>query len=153
MKSLRRFAWVGATCLVFAATLAAGASDKNDKSKDQEPARPKLTLKAQPQISISPARITLTAELTGGANDFEEFYCPTIEWDWGDETTSEATNDCDPYQAGKSEIKRRFTVQHIYQRPGRYQVYFRLKRHDKVIAGATTTLQVRPGLGDPDTGR
>jgi hypothetical protein len=58
---------------------------------------------------MSPARIVLTAELLGGPNDYEDFYCPTTEWDWGDGTLSESTLDCAPYESGKSEIKRRFT--------------------------------------------
>ena len=37
-----------------------------------------------------------------------EFYCPGIEWDWGDGTESESSEDCEPYQAGVSTIKRRF---------------------------------------------
>ena len=66
-------------------------------------------------VSVSPARVVLTAEIVGGANDFEEFYCPTIEWDWGDGTQSESSSDCAPYEAGKSEIKRRFTVEHLFR--------------------------------------
>ena len=83
-------------------------------------------------IAMSPARVVLTAELVGGANDYEEFYCPTIEWDWGDGTQSESTSDCDPYEPGKSEIKRRFTVEHVF-RAGAYRVSIRLKRHDKAV--------------------
>jgi hypothetical protein len=121
------------------------AAQKSDKDKDTDPKRPRLTLKAQPMISISPARVVLTAELQGGPNDFEEYYCPTVEWDWGDGTQSESTTDCQPYEAGKSEIKRRFTVEHIF-RAGNYKVMFRLKRRDKPLTAATVSIQVRPGL-------
>ena len=55
-------------------------------------------------LGISPARVVASADLNGGANDFEEFYCPAIEWDWGDDTKSTTSADCDPYEAGKSEI-------------------------------------------------
>ena len=68
----------------------------------------------------------------GGADDFEEYYCPTVEWEWGDGTQSESTTDCEPYEAGKSEIKRRFIVEHVF-RAGHYQVSFRLKRRDKAV--------------------
>ena len=115
------------------------AKDSKDNDK-----RPKLTLKAQPIISMAPSKVTLRAELVGGANDYEEFYCPTIEWDWGDGTMSESTSDCEPYEAGKSEIKRRFTVEHVF-RAGHYKVAFRLKRRDKAIATASTTVQVQGG--------
>ena len=143
----RRFAWSSVTCLLL--TVAVGAAaQKPDKDKDprgEEAKRPKLVLKAQPVIAMSPARIVLTAELQGGPNDFEAFYCPTVEWDWGDGTHSESTADCEPFEAGKSEIKRRFTVEHVF-RAGVYKVMFRLKRRDKPLTTATVNIQVRPGL-------
>jgi hypothetical protein len=152
MHHLRRDAWAITACLALsAATLVTASAQKADKDKDaktnQDPARPKLTLKAQPVISMAPSRVVLTAELVGGPNDFEEFYCPTIEWDWGDGTQSESTSDCAPYEAGKTEIKRRFTVEHVF-RAGAYHVTFRMKRRDKPIASAAVSIQVRPGLRD-----
>ena len=54
-------------------------------------------------------------------DDFEEYYCPTIDWEWGDDTTSESTADCEPYEAGKSEIKRRFTVEHVFRHGGNFR--------------------------------
>jgi hypothetical protein len=149
MSHMRRFAWSGVTCLLLTVALPADAQkpDKESKDRDPEMRRPKVTLKAQPVVSMSPARVVLTAELQGGANDYEEFYCPSVEWDWGDGTHSESTLDCDPYEAGKSEIKRRFTVEHIF-RAGAYKVMFRLKRRDRLLAAATVTIQVRPGVRD-----
>jgi hypothetical protein len=119
--------------------------DKEAKTNSDK--RPKVTLKAQPMISMSPSKVTLRAELVGGSNDFEDFYCATVEWDWGDGTQSESKADCEPYQRGKSEIKRRFTVDHIF-RAGYYQVAFRLKQRDKAVASATTTVQVQAGLDE-----
>jgi len=145
MNRMRRFASVGATCLLTATAAAAAIQDKGVKDKDADSRRPKITLRAQPTISMAPSRVVLTAELVGGANDFEEYYCPTVEWDWGDGTQSESTTDCEPFEAGKSEIKRRFTVAHVF-RAGAYKVMFRLKRRDKAIAAATVSIQVRPGL-------
>lgn len=132
--------------LSISAPAAASRDDKDTKPKDGD-RRPKLTLKAQPLVSMSPSKVTLRAELTGGTNDFEEYYCPTVEWSWGDGTQSEATSDCEPYQQGKSEIKRRYTIEHIF-RGGAYQITFRLKRRDKVVASAMTTIQVQPGLDE-----
>jgi len=146
MNRMRRFASVGATCLLLTvAAAAAPQKDKDPKDKDADSRRPKITLKAQPTISMAPSRVVLTAELVGGANDYEEYYCPTVEWDWGDGTHSESTLDCEPYQEGKSEIKRRYTVQHVF-RTGAFKVMFRLKRRDKALAAATVSIQVRPGL-------
>ena len=120
---LRRTISVGVMSLAIAATGLAVQAQRDTTSNPKEEAnqRPKLTLKAQPNVSIAPARIMLTAELTGGANDFQEYYCPTVNWDWADGTQSESTLDCEPYEAGKSEIKRRFTVQHIF-RAGAHKV-------------------------------
>jgi hypothetical protein len=150
INHLRRYAWAGTVCVSLTATLVATeAAQKPDKdAKDGEAKRPQMRLKAQPVISTTPARIVLTAELVGGSDDFEEYYCPTVEWDWGDGTHSEATSDCAPYEAGKSEIKRRFTVEHIFRRAANYRVAFRLKRHDKAVGMASTQIQVRPGLSE-----
>jgi hypothetical protein len=146
----RRSTWASLLCLVVSAGLAAAGSQRDSKDAKErvdDSKRPKLTLKAQPPVSISPARVVLTAELVGGANDYEDFYCPTVEWDWGDGTTSESTLDCQPYEAGKSEIKRRFTVDHRFRRAGELHVSFRLKRNDKVLAVAGVRIQIQPGTG------
>jgi len=145
MTILRR-AFVAATAgLAIAAPAAPLAAQKGDKSKDQDTNRPRITLRAQPVVAVSPARIVLTAELVGGPDDFQEFYCPTVEWAWGDDTVSESTVDCDPYEAGKSQIKRRFTVEHVFRRAGVYKIYFHMKRKDKLLGSASVTVQVQPG--------
>src|SRR5688572_27728151 len=109
--------------------------------------KPSLSLKATPSVSFAPARIVVVAEVKGGPDDFEEFYCPTVEWEWGDLTTSTAEADCDPYVAGKSEIRRRYTVEHHYKNPGGFKIMLRLKKGQKVVAAANVQVQVRPGLG------
>lgn len=126
--------------------IVAAEPQKHDKDQASDK-RPRVLLKAQPVIAMAPARVVLTAELQGGPNDFEDYYCPTVEWDWGDGTESANTSDCAPYESGKSEIKRRFTVEHVF-RAGMYRVTFRLKRRDKVVGLSTVNIQVRPGLRD-----
>jgi hypothetical protein len=126
--------------VVLATTALAAELDKKPK--------PSVSLRASPQVGFSPLRVVLTAELTGGLDDFEEFYCPSIEWNWGDDTKSESRVDCDPYQAGKSEIKRRYTVDHTFNTMGEYRIEFRLKQKNKVVGGARTTIRVRPGIRD-----
>jgi hypothetical protein len=136
---------IAAACLTLAAAPGM-ARAKQDTPKDpKEKPRPRITLRAQPLVAVAPARVVLTAELVGGANDFEDYYCPTISWEWGDDTTSESTVDCEPYEAGKSEIKRRFTVQHIFRQEGSQKVFFRLKRGKKEVGAAWVTVAVRPG--------
>jgi len=155
MMHLMRNPWAGVASLLVCTALTTGASaqsaDKPSKDKDTvDPKRPKITLKANPLIAMAPARVVLTAELVGGDDDFEEFYCPAIEWEWGDGTKSESSGDCAPYEAGKSEIKRRFTVEHVFRlgRPNGYRVTVHLKRRDKSVGAATVNIQVRPGLRD-----
>jgi hypothetical protein len=135
---------VALTVLAFGIGLAAAAPQKDKEPKEGD-RRPKLQLRAQPSIGVSPARVVLTGELQGGANDFQEYYCASVEWDWGDDTHSESNTDCEPFEAGKSEIKRRFTIEHVFQRAGMYKVSIRLKQRDKQVAFASVNVQIRPG--------
>ncbi len=151
---LRRPITVLAACLAVAVSLTglSALAQKDDKKsgkdgKDDDAKRPKLTLRAQPMISVGPSRIVFTAELNGGANDFQEYYCPAVQWDWDDGTQSESQFDCQPYESGKSEIKRRYTVEHVY-RAGAFHVVFRLKRNDKILTFAGVNVQVQPGISD-----
>ena len=120
--------------------LALSAADK--------PKRPKLAVKASPAMAVSPARVVASADVDGGPDDFEEFYCASAEWDWGDDTKSHNTADCEPYEEGKSSIKRRFTADHVYRTAGDYRIQFRLKKKDKSVASASTSVKIRPGIGD-----
>lgn len=152
LRPLWRLVRLCALCLAVSAMLVALSAQRADKDakareKEQESGRPQLRLKAQPMISMAPSRVVLTAELVGGPNDAEEFYCPSVEWDWGDGTQSESAADCAPYEPGKSEIKRRFSIQHVF-RAGAYRVMLKLKRRDKPVATAAVSIQVRPGVGD-----
>ncbi len=108
--------------------------------------RPSLSLRAAPAVAFAPARILLTAEVRGGPDDFEDLYCPSIEWEWGDGTSSSAQADCAPYSAGRSQIRRRYTVEHIYRSPGSFRVQLRLKKGARITGFANTAIQVRPGL-------
>jgi hypothetical protein len=137
-----------AAAALLATSLGAAQKDKDKNQKAVDTKRPDLRLRAQPVIAMAPARIVLTAELVGGANDYEEFYCADTEWDWGDGTQSAHGADCEPYEEGKSEIKRRYTVEHVF-RAGAFRVNFKLKRRDRTLALATVNLQIRPGLRDP----
>src|SRR5262245_61971099 len=81
-------------------TSAPAAQSEREKEEKREPKRPSLSLKATPGTGMVPARISATAEFKGGDDDFQDYYCPSIEWNWGDGTVSEASNDCEPYEAG-----------------------------------------------------
>ncbi len=131
-----------------AATLMAADQDKSALAKTDKNAKPSVSLRASPAVGFSPARVVLTAELKGGTDDYADFYCATIEWDWADDTKTESKADCEPYEAGKSEIKRRFTVDHVFNMPGEFRVEFRLKQKNKVVGVGRTEVKVRPGIRD-----
>lgn len=146
MKTLACFILLSAGAAV---SLSAGAvvSAPNAVVGDDK-TKPSITIRASPSAGFTPLRVVLTAELKGGADDFADYYCPTIEWIWGDDTRAESTADCDPYEAGKSEIKRRYTTSRIFQTSGNAKVEFRLKQKDKVVGSGSTRVNVRPGLHD-----
>jgi len=140
------------TCRTAAVALLVTLAPLNTLSARTQDAskRPSLSLRAAPSIAFAPARIVLTAEVKGGPDDFEDFYCPSIEWEWGDGTASSSAADCAPYEAGRSQIRRRYTVEHVFRQPGSFRVQLRLKKGSRVAGLANTAIQVRAGLpGEP----
>lgn len=134
--------WMGGV-----STLAQNPPDEKKDEKKNE--KPKITIRATPPLSFTPAKVRVAVDLTGGDDDYEDFYCVTAEWEWGDGTRSEKTSDCEPYQAGKSEITRRYTAEHTYHFPEDYRIDFRLKRKNKTVASVRTTVKIRPGSAGP----
>ena len=143
-----------APLLVAVALTASLAAQKNDKDAKSpvagEAQRPKLALKA---ATLHRHRSRPRGPHRGVHRGFERFrgvYCPTVRWEWGDLTSSESSMDCPPYEAGKTEIKRRFTVDHRFDRAGSYKVYFRIRHGSKEVAATSTTVKVQPGVHDID---
>jgi hypothetical protein len=130
-----------ATALMASVHLSAAQRDAADK-------KPSLSLKATPPAGFAPLRVHLAVDVKGGANDYADFYCPTLQWDWDDGTISETSEDCNPYEAGKSSIQRRFSADHTFRLSGEHRLTFRLKQKDRVISSATTTITVRPGAAE-----
>ena len=116
--------------------------------KSGEDKKPSLSLKATPMTGFAPLRVRLTVDVRGGADDFQDLYCPSVEWEWGDDLRSGNSEDCSPYEAGKSEIKRRYSAEHVFRYSGTYRVTLRLRQRDKVVATGAATIEVRPGLRD-----
>ncbi len=110
--------------------------------------KPSLSLRATPPVGFTPLRVRVAVDVRGGPDDYQDFYCPTIEWNWGNGTISESSEDCAPYEAGTSTIRRRFTAEYVYRQSGSYQIAFRLKQGSKAVAVATATVQVRGGARD-----
>ena len=109
----------------------------------QDGEAPDLRLRTTQQVAFAGTELLFIAELTGGDDDYREFYCVTVEWDWDDETRSEMTPDCDPYEPGVSQIRRRFSSRHRFDYPGRYEVRVNLKQRDDLVASSRTTVEVR----------
>lgn len=110
--------------------------------------KPSLSLKATPVAGFAPLRVRVTVDMKGGADDYAELYCPSVQWVWGDDITSENSEDCSPYESGKSAIKRRYSGEHVYRDPGTYKLTLRLKQKDRIVAAGTASVEVRPGLRD-----
>ncbi len=144
----RRWTTLAAVVALLGALSPPRSAVASDDEKDKKVKGPSLNLKANPSMSFSPAKVTVTAELRGGSESDEEIYCPSLEWDWGDGTISEAKEDCEPFEAGKSTIKRRWINTHTYTTAGNYRMVLRLKRGSKSILGGNTNVQVKPGVRD-----
>jgi hypothetical protein len=137
-------------CVAAAILLATGGpvpAQSDEKGEKKEAKRPSLSLKATPGTGMVPVRVTATAEFKGGDDDFQDYYCAAIEWNWGDGTVSQAANDCDPYESGVSQIRRRFTQSHTYKRPGAFRIVFRLKNRERVLTSQTTLVRLLGGGG------
>ncbi|MCY4633048.1 MAG: PKD domain-containing protein [Acidobacteria bacterium] len=144
-SSRRRGAFLGFSVGVLAVILAAGQmSDGYAAFQRRGPDDdPRLRLRATPRVGLAPASILFVGTLDGGPDDNEELYCTTIEWDWGDDTLSESTPDCEPLEPGRTEIRRRFSVRHTFDYAGRYEVRLNLKRRDDILISARTRIEVR----------
>ena len=112
--------------------------------------KPSVSLKVTPMAGFSPLRVRVSVDLKGGPDDFADLYCPSVEWDWGDDLNSGNSEDCSPYEAGKSEIKRHYSAEHVYRQAGNYRLNLRLKQKNRVVASGSAMVDVRPGVQDFD---
>ena len=123
-------------------TLAASTIGQGRASEE-----PELRLRATPRVGLPPAEILFIAELRGGSDNHEPLYCASVEWEWDDGTRSERIPDCDPYEPGTSEIRRRFSHRHTFHGGGNYEVRLNLKKRDEIVLSARTTVQIRGSTG------
>ncbi len=143
-SSWRRRVLVAASIGIVSIVLAAGqVADGHASSRQGPDDDPRLRLRATPRVVFAGNSILFVGQLRGGPDDNEELYCTTIEWDWGDDTLSESTPDCDPFEPGRSEVRRRFSVRHTFDYAGRYEVRLNLKRRDDILISARTRIEVR----------
>src|SRR5512143_1828334 len=130
---MRHGAWVTGALLVFFADTGAGAARAGDE------ARPHVALRATPRRAFPPANVLAVAELKGRPG--EDFYCPGIEWEWGDGSRSASEGDCPPYHEG-AEVERFYSARHAYGAPGTYDLKLTMRRAHRTLAVATLEIVV-----------
>jgi hypothetical protein len=147
--------WMSAQALGLAAALAAAPVQEpapplaaRPARTEEKPTKVSADLRISPAVSFAPSRVRALVEVKIPEDRAADFYCAQVEWDWGDLTQSEESNECDPYEPGVSEVRRRFSAEHTFQSGGRYRVQFRLRRNRKVLASTSTVVTVRAGLRD-----
>ena len=140
----RRRVFLATSVGVLSVILAAGQmADGYAASRQGPDDDPRLRLRVTPRVAFAPANMLFVGTLRGGPDDNEELYCATMEWDWGDDTVSETTPDCEPFEPGTTEIRRRFSVRHTFDYQGRYEVRLNLKRRDDILISARTRIEIR----------
>jgi hypothetical protein len=127
----------------------AGPAPAGEDQKPKKPKRPDFDLRVSPRFSFSPAELMFTAELKGG-DDVEEYYCPEVEWEWGDGGKSVQEADCDPWKPD-TKLERRFVGRHVFVESGIYETRVTLRKSDRTIATRSIEVTVRPGIGERTT--
>jgi len=92
----------------------------------------KVSLRAAPRVAAAPATVVFNVEMTGG-EDGEALYCPVLEWEWGDGTHSEEEEECPPFEAGHTQVQRRFTTSHEYRDRANPKVVVTVSKGDRVF--------------------
>jgi hypothetical protein len=149
--SARTIGGTAALAVALLPLLLAADAAAQDADADK-PKKLSIDLRITPAVSFAPSRVRAIAELKLPEDRTAEFYCAAIEWDWGDLTESAESNECEPYEAGVSDVRRVFSAEHTFQSGGRYRVQLRLKRNRKVLASTSTTVTIRPGVRDAPYG-
>jgi len=101
---------------------------------------PQLHLRATPSVALPPVDVLAVGRLVGGEEQ-ERFYCPAVEWSWGDGSRSARQSDCPPF-GEDARLDRVFSAAHRYRDPGAYRVSLTLRRGDRRVAVATAVVVV-----------
>src|SRR5262245_58219963 len=130
---LRSCLGLGLAFLVHASALAAAP-----------PSKPKLTLKALPQVGTPSTIFVFQALLTGGPDD-ESLYCLSTEWVWEEQLDSSINEaECPPYVKGETKIERVFSEEQSFQGIGKHKVKVVLRKGEKEITNASAVVTVWP---------
>ena len=85
--------------LIFAGVSFAGSAQNAPSVAEAK--KPSLSLKITPPVGFAPLKTRLVVDVRNGNDDFVDFYCPTVEWDWGDGTSAGSIS-CRPGSNGNS---------------------------------------------------
>jgi hypothetical protein len=132
---LMRFA-VAAVGLALLGAVSVSAAEKKVENKGT-----RVSLRAAPRVAAAPATVVFNVELTGG-EDGEDLYCPVLEWEWGEGTTSEEEEECPPFEAGHTQVQRRFTTSHEYRDRANPKVTVTVRKGDRVLGTDSVSLVI-----------
>jgi hypothetical protein len=109
--------------------------------------KPKVELKANPQfamLSVGPsASATIRFRLSVKDGGDEDYYCPRLEWEWEDLTTSSEESDCPPFaDAQPQDHERSWTKSHQFREPGEHTIRVRLYKGERVIRALDTKVEI-----------
>ena len=114
-----------------------------DSSRTHAAEKVKLSLKGSPSLGTPETVFTFRAVLTGGG-DTEDLYCLTTEWQWEEQADASLNEaECPPFQPGETKVERVFNEEQSFRRPGPHLVRVVVRKGDKEIASAGTTVTVR----------
>jgi len=131
--------------LIVALSLAASgasAADKDKKTdKGDKAGKPvAVDLRALPRVAAAPVTVTFNVEMSRALSAEP---CLTLEWEWGDGTSSVQENACDtdePSPAGEGTGARHFTATHEYLQQGRPRVALTVAREGRTLGHASVPL-------------
>ena len=100
--------WAAYSLVIVSAIISSGAAGK-----------PRASLGVFPHFSFAPHEVIFTIRIEGP--EVEKFYCPKIEWIFGDGSASSTLSDCAPWESHESsDYGRVYTKQHKYWNPKEY---------------------------------
>jgi len=132
--------------MLLATALVLGASTAHAE-KPKKLKKPKLSLKVIPRMAMAPVDALLVARLEGG-DEVAELYCPEIQIEWDDGSSSDQEPECPPFEAGVTTIERRYSFSHTFRRSGLYNIQLRLSHEGRNVLSEHIELRVGPGLGE-----
>ncbi len=112
--------------------------------------KPSLSLRATPPVGFSPLRVRVVVDVRGGADDYAGLLLSAPSNGTGATARCRrSSEDCDPYEAGKSAIQRRFSAEHVYRQSGTYPGLLPPQAEGQDHrASSSANVQVRAGMRD-----